>query len=39
MKGALTDRDPGLIPSTYMLGRMGQTGRAQAGMKLCKLLL
>lgn len=37
MKGALTDCDPGLIPSIWMLGGTVQTGRAQAGLGLCKL--
>jgi len=39
MKGALTDHHPGLVPSTWMLGGTGQTGRAQAGLGLSKLLV
>lgn len=39
MKGALTDHDASLIPSTWMLGGTGQIGRAQAGLGICKLLV
>lgn len=39
MKGALTDHNPALIPSTWMLGGMGQRGRAQAGLGHCKFLM
>lgn len=39
MKGALTDHDLGLIPSTWMLGGMGQIDRAQAGLGLCEFLV